>query len=65
MTNMELLKQAGLIEAGHTFSREDHHLIESLTKDEVNALISVRAKVGEDFLHRNTSGPDPAVGIVF
>jgi len=62
---MERMKQAGLIKAGHRFSAEDYTLLESLTKEEIEALISVRTKVGEDFLHRNTSGPDPAVGIVF
>jgi len=62
---MERLEQAGLIRAGHKFSKEDHELIESLTKEEIASLITVRAKVGEDFLRRNTSGEYPAVGIVF
>jgi hypothetical protein len=65
MTNFERLEQAGLIRHGHKFSRDDLRLVESLSSEEVEALISVRAKVGEDFLRRNTSGDVPAMGIVF
>jgi len=65
MTNLERLEEAGMIRPGHQFSREDLLLLESLSHEEVGALISVKAKVGEGFLHRNVSGDHPPVGIVF
>jgi hypothetical protein len=65
MTNLERLEQAGLIKPGHQFSREDLLLLDSLSSDEVTALIGVRAKVGEGFLRRNTHGDKPPIAIVF
>ncbi len=65
MSNLERLKRAGLIRSGYEFSKEDQRLLESLSEEEVEALISVKRKVGEDFLHRHTCGAYPAVGIVF
>jgi hypothetical protein len=65
MTNFERLEQAGLISPGHEFSRDDLRLLDSLSSEEVTALISVRAKVGENFLRRNTHGDSPPIGIVF
>ena len=65
MSNMEQLERAGLIRSGHRFSEEDKRLIEGLSEDEVKALISVKRKVGDDFLRRNTSGTTPPIGMVF
>jgi hypothetical protein len=65
MTIIERLEHAGLIQAGHRFSEEDKRLLESLSEDEAEALISVKRKIGEDFLKRNTRGSPPAVAIVF
>jgi hypothetical protein len=63
--NWQRLEQAGLIKAGHQFSTEDRQLLESLSKAEVEALISVKTKLGEDFFNRNTCLAYPSVGIVF
>jgi hypothetical protein len=65
MTNLERLEQAGLITPGHDFSNDDLLLLESLSFDEVTALISVSAKIGADFLRRKVTGDNPPVGIVF
>jgi hypothetical protein len=59
------LVDAGLIRAGHKFSDEDQMLLESLSEDEVEALISVKTKLGEEFFNRNTDLAYPPVGIVF
>ena len=59
------LVDAGLIRAGHEFSDEDQKLLESLSEDEVEALISVKTKLGEEFFNRNTDLAYPPVGIVF
>ena len=65
MSNLDRLEKAGLIKPGSKFSKEDHRLLESLSHEEVEALISVKRKVGDDFLRRNTGGEDSPVGIVF
>ena len=65
MTNLERLEEAGMIRHGHQFSREDLLVLESLSYDEVTALIGVRVKVGDDFLRRNVTGYNPPIGIVF
>jgi hypothetical protein len=61
---LERLERAGLIKP-HKLSGDDKRLIERLSDAEVDALISVKRTVGEDFLSRNTAGDDPPVGIVF
>jgi hypothetical protein len=72
MSNIATLTSAGLIAAGATFSEADQNTINSLSADEVNALISISKKVSLDFLSRNCGSPSPAaaasthpVGIVF
>jgi hypothetical protein len=65
MSNQDRLVQAGLIESGYEFSVEDQSILDSLSTEEVDSLISVKGKVGGDFLTRNTSGSNPPVGIVF
>ena len=64
-SNIQRLIEAGLIRAGHRFSDQDQRLLESLSEDEVEALISVKIKLGEDFFNRNTVLAYPPVGIVF
>jgi hypothetical protein len=61
----ERLEGAGLIRKGHQFSSEDEKLLESLSEHEVEALISAKRKLGDDFLKKHTGGSEPAVGIVF
>jgi len=72
MSNIATLMNAGLIAAGSTFSSADQTTIESLSTDEVNALISISQAVTTDFLSRNcgssSPGPSPTthpIGIVF
>ena len=68
MDNQAKLENGGVIRAGHKFSDGDKRLIESLSNEEVDALINVRikvAKTGEDFFKRNCTGDKPPVGIVF
>jgi len=64
-SKIQRLVDAGLIRGGHQFSDQDLQLLESLSEDEVEALISVKAKLGEDFFNRNTDLANPPVGIVF
>jgi hypothetical protein len=55
MTNLERLKQAGLVPDDYEFDQNEEAAIESLTNEEVNALISSKQKLGEDFI--NTHAP--------
>lgn len=72
MSNLSTLTTAGLIAQGATFSAEDQQLIESLTQDEVSALISVKNKLNAAFVSRNigsaavpAGSPAKTIGIVF
>ena len=72
MSNVNTLMTAGLIAANAVFSQADQNTIESLSTDEVNALISISQTVSLDFLSRNCGSSSPAasptthpVGIVF
>ncbi len=62
MSNIDTLKAAGLMTAGAALTATDTATINSLTTDEVNALISVYNKVGLNFLSRNCGSNDPAAG---
>jgi hypothetical protein len=53
MTNLERLKQAGLVSDDCEFNDDEESAIEALTHDEVNALISSKDKLGEDFINRH------------
>ena len=64
-SRIQRLVDAGLIRTGHQFSDQDRQLLESLSEDEVEALISVKTKLGEDFFNRNTVLAYSPVGIVF
>ena len=70
MGNIERLMQAGIIGAGAALNEEDQNLINSLTPEEVSALISVKSKLTPEFIQRNlgsggaTRGAQ-TMGIVF
>lgn len=70
MGNLSQLMDAGIIAAGASLTQEDQDLINSLTPDEVNALISIKSKLTPGFIQRNLSGAggtrgQQAIGIVF
>ena len=52
MTNAEQLQQAGLIEGSHPLTGDEVESINQLSPAEIEALISVRAKLGDDFFKR-------------
>ncbi|HJZ75849.1 MAG TPA: hypothetical protein VKE51_29145 [Vicinamibacterales bacterium] len=61
--NQAALEQAGLVPAGYQFSSEASQILESLTDDEVQQLISIGNKLGRDFLLEYGGGE--TVGILF
>jgi hypothetical protein len=63
VNNFQRLSQAGLILPNAALSASDTQLINSLTSDEVSALISVKGKLGEDFLQQHLASR--TIGIVF
>jgi hypothetical protein len=71
MANIQTLQDAGLIAPDAQFSQADIALINSLSNEEVQALISVRVKLGKesDFLQRalvpDEGGGVPSIAIVF
>jgi hypothetical protein len=71
-TNLELLEQAGLINANNMPSANDVMTINSLTQADVQGLINVYHAVNATFLVNNCNpggtvapGPARAIGIVF
>lgn len=52
MTNLERLQQAGLIETNHPLTPDEVNSVNQLSSAEIDALISVRAKLGDDFFTR-------------
>ena len=80
MSNITTLTNAGLIAPNAKFNAADQQVIESLSQDEVNALISISKKLSADFVARNFGGgggaepmnaaggagaPSRSLGIVF
>ena len=65
MSNMATLTQAGIIGPTAKLSPADQQIIESLTAAEVQALISIRAKLTPEFVSNNLSGTQSSLGIVF
>jgi hypothetical protein len=62
-SNLKKLQKAGLVHPETTMSEKHKALVETLTGDEVNALISVRKKLGDDFIKKTAKGgkfPHPA-----
>ena len=60
MTNHEKLDAAGMINPDHQFSEEDKKVLETLTPEEVDALISAQKKVNA----AKDAGQDIAFGIL-
>ncbi len=60
MTNHEKLDAAGMINPDHDFSDEDKKVLETLTPEEVEALISAQKKVNA----AKDAGQDIAFGIL-
>lgn len=59
------LVEKGIVLNPGSFSEDDKKKIDSLTPDEVEALISIRAKLGDKFIQQKTTGPAPSMAIVF
>jgi len=58
MTKSEKLQEAGLLSRDSSYTAEQHKAIESLSEEEVNALISVWGKLSNSF----TGGTDAVLG---
>lgn len=69
MSNLSRLQAAGIVAANANFNPSDQQIIDSLTDDEVSALISVKQKVPASFFEQHAqAGIAPAnrtIGIVF
>jgi hypothetical protein len=52
-SNFSKLKSAGIIPAKNDLSDDDKALLAKLSAAEVKALISTKAKLGDDFIKRN------------
>lgn len=52
MTNLERLQQAGLIEVKHPLTPKEVESVNALSSAEIDALISIKAKLGDDFFTR-------------
>jgi hypothetical protein len=61
----ERLVSKGVILKPGAFSEGDKKRINSLTADEVKALISIRAKLGSRFIRQKATGRGPSIAIVF
>jgi hypothetical protein len=55
MTNVEKLQDAKVLPVPHKLSKADEDKVNGLKPEEVDALIHVKAKLGDDFIQRNTS----------
>jgi len=53
MNNVDTLIAAGIIPQNHTLTSADMAAINDLSTDEVNTIISLKTKLGGDFLQRN------------
>jgi len=66
MTNLEQLQQAGLVKAHHPLTPEEIESVNALSQAEVDALISVRAKLGDKFFERKVKeGDSHHMGTIF
>lgn len=71
MANIDQLQQAGIIPANASLNQADQDVVNSLTPDEVSALISIKGKLTQEFIQRNFSSGGlapankPSMGIVF
>lgn len=53
MDNLTTLKSAGVVPQDHTLTDADLAIIAALTAIEVQALINLKQKLGDDFIQRN------------
>ena len=58
MTNLERLQQAGLVEVKHPLTPDEVDNVNQLSPAEVDAIISVRTKLGDDFFTRKVPTGD-------
>lgn len=58
MSNVEQLQQAGLIQTEHPLTSDEIQSVNQLSSAEIDALISVRAKLGDDFFARKVQQGD-------
>jgi hypothetical protein len=58
MTNVEKLQAAGLIQLSHPLTDAEIENVNQLSAAEVDALISVKAKLGDDFFDRKVETDD-------
>ena len=63
--NFDRLVQKGIILKPDKFTEGDKQKINTLTPDEVEALISIRAKLGSRFIRPKACGRSPSIAIVF
>jgi hypothetical protein len=54
MSNLEKLKAGGVVPHDHKLSEADVTVIETLHEHEVQSLINLKQKLGDDFVKRNT-----------
>ena len=65
LSKFERLVNEGVILKPDSFSEGDKKKINRLTPDEIKALISVRAKLGNRFIRQKATGRVPSIAIVF
>jgi hypothetical protein len=53
MTNLEKLIKAGVVPPDHTLTDDDTLIIENLSHLEVECLVDLKQKLGDEFLRRN------------
>jgi len=55
MSNLDTLIAAGVVPQDHTLSDSDVAAVEGLSASEVQSMVDLKCKLGDDFLRRNTS----------
>jgi hypothetical protein len=65
MDNFDTLVAARIILNPAAFTAADKAQINTLSQSEVDALISIRQRLGDNFIHPKTTGPTPSMAIVF
>ncbi len=55
ITNVQKLQAANILPTPSRLSHSDEELINNLDSSEVDALVDVKAQLGDDFIQRNTS----------
>jgi hypothetical protein len=63
--NFDRLVGEGIIINPDAFTAADKAQINTLSQPEVDALISIRHKLGDNFIQSKTTGPAPSMAIVF